>query len=54
MPRVKRKGEQSSDAKQLAFKDAVAAIQGGESIRSAAQRFAIAKSTLHAHYSKLN
>ena len=54
MPRVKRKGDQSSDARQLAIKDAVAAVQRGESIRSAAQRFDITKSTLHAHYSKLN
>lgn len=53
MPRVKRKGDQSSDARQLAIQNAVAAVQGGESIRNAA-RFDISKSTLHAHCSKFN
>ena len=53
MPRVKRNGEQTSEARQLAIKDAVAAVKGGESVRSAAKRFDIPRTTLQEHCSKL-
>ena len=52
MPRVKRKGEQSSEARQLTMKAAVAAVKGGESVRSAANRFGIPRTTLQEHCSK--
>ena len=54
MPRVHRKGEQSSEEKQKAYEAAIVAIKGGQSIRNAAEHFGIPKSTLQAHYSKLN
>ncbi len=53
MPRVKRIGDQSSEARKLAIQDAIAAVKGGQSLRGAAKKFGIAKSTLEAHYSKL-
>ena len=52
MPRITKKGNQSSKVRQLALQDAVAAVRRGESIRSAAQRFGLPKSTLHTHCSK--
>ncbi len=52
MPRVKRIGEQSSEARQLAIQQAVEAVQEGKSLRSAATQFGIPKSTLNAHCSK--
>ena len=52
MPRVQKKGEQSSEARQLAIQAAVAAVNGGESSRSAAKRFGIPRTTLQEHCSK--
>ena len=53
MPRAKRKGEQSFEEKQIAIKAGVADVKGGESIRSAAKRFGIPRTTLQEHCSKL-
>ena len=52
MPRVKRKGVQSSKERELAIKAAKAAVQAGKSIRSAAREFGVPNTTLQTHCSK--
>ena len=53
MPRVKRKGEQSAEERQLAIKAAVAAVKDGMSMRRAAREFGIPNTTVQGHCSKL-
>ena len=52
MPRVLKKGAQSSEARKLAMQAAVAAAHEGESSRSAAKQFGIPRITSQEHCSK--